>query len=498
MPSPLVRSARLVLLAGAAACVFAAPALAKPKRTESPVAAGAPLPLEVTAAKLRDRAMAGEDISLDFVRELTTRFGPRPAGSANEQAAAAWAADKLRALGFTNVQIQPFPITNWSRGREHAELVTAQGIIQPVVAVSLGEAPPTPAGGLEGEVVVFPDLESLAAVPDGALAGKIAMVDRKMVRMQDGSGYGPVTRIRGAGPLVAAKKGAIAFVLRQAGTDNNRLGHTGTTRYGPDGKVPIPAFAMSIPDADQIDRLIGYGAGPVRLRLESGASYNADTHSQNIIGEIRGREKPDEVILIGAHMDSWDEGTGAIDDGTGDAIIVAAAKLIADLPQHPRRTIRVVFYGSEEVSQPQPPGGAFGGEAYLAAHKGDVAMHVAAGESDFGADRIYSLNLPQGSQTSDFAKMARRALDPIGVLVTDTPATEGGEDVGPTVRAGAPVFELGQDGSRYFDLHHTPNDTFDKIDPAQLHQNVAAWAALLWLIADSDVDFRKLAAAPAH
>jgi hypothetical protein len=486
--SIFARSARLALLAA----VFAAPALAAPPKKVPPPAA-VDQPIEVTAAKLRDRAMAGEDISLDFVSELTTRFGPRPAGSPNEQAAAAWAADKLRALGFDNVQVQPFPLTGWSRGAEHAELTTAQGIVQPMVAVSLGEAPGTGPNGVEGEVAVFPDLESLQAAPDGSLAGKIALVDRRMVRMQDGSGYGPISRIRALGPLVAAQKGASAFMLRQASTDNHRVGHAGTTRYGDNGKVPIPAFSLTIPDADQIERLEALG-GPVHVHLWSGASYVTGTHSQNVIGEIRGREHPEEVVLIGAHMDSWDQGTGATDDGTGDAIIVAAAKLIQELPVRPRRTIRVVFYGSEEVAQPNPPGGAFGGNAYLNAHRNEVGLHVAAGESDFGADRVYALNLPKGAQGSAFADQARRVLDPIGVLITDTPAGEGGTDVGPTIEAGAPVFELNQDGTRYFDLHHTPDDTFDKIDAKQLHQNVAAWAGLLWLIADGDVDFRKLAA----
>jgi carboxypeptidase Q len=487
---------RTVLSAALAFGLLSGPAMAgKPKAAKrtAHTAAVQPLPLEATAAALRDRALSGDNPALDFTRELTTRFGPRPAGSPNEQAAAAWAAERLKAMGFENVQVQDFPVTGWKRGEERAELITAQGIHQPMVAVALGHSPATPPEGLEGEVVVFDSLEALQAAPDGSLAGKIAMVDRKMVRMQDGSGYGPISFIRAMGPSVASKKGAIAFLLRQAGTDNHRLGHTGTTRYV-DGKVQVPAFAVTIPDADQIDRLRALG-GAVRVKLFSSASYVTGTHSQNVIAEIRGREKPDEVVLLGAHMDSWDQGTGAIDDGTGDAIIMAAAKLIKDLPQRPRRTIRIVFYGSEEPSQPNPPGGAFGGNAYLNAHKDTVGLHIAAGESDFGADRIYSLNLPRGAQGSDFAKLAGRVLDPLGVLVTDRPGTEGGTDVGPTVEAGTPVFELNQDGSRYFDLHHTPDDTFDKIDPAQLSQNVAAWAALVWLIADSDVDFRALAAA---
>ena len=484
----------LVLAAAAPAALAATSAAAAQPRKPAPHATvrtaepGASR-LEAAAAGLRDRALK-DNIALEWTRELTTRFGPRPAGSANEQAAAAWAAARLKALGFENVQVQPFPVTGWRRGAEHAEIVTADGVVQPLVAVALGESPPTPADGIEAPVVMFPTLEALAAAPDGSLAGKVAMVDQKMERVRSGAGYGPIARIRATGPGIAAGKGAIAFLLREAGTDYHRMGHTGTTRYVA-GRVAIPAFAVTHPDADQIDRLLALG-GPVRVRLQSGASYVTGTHSQNVIAEIRGRERPDEVVLLGAHLDSWDLGTGAIDDGTGTAIISAAARLIAELPQRPRRTIRVVLFGSEEVAQPDGPGGAFGGHAYLDARRGEVARHVAAGESDFGADRIYALNLPKGAQTSSFAVQAARVLRPIGVAVTDRPAGEGGTDIGPIVEAGAPVFELNQDGTRYFDLHHTADDTFDKIDPAQLNQNVAAWAAMIWLIADSDVEFRTM------
>jgi acetylornithine deacetylase/succinyl-diaminopimelate desuccinylase-like protein len=423
------------------------------------------------AESLRDQALAGASPGYDFLRELTTRFGPRPAGSEREQAAAAWAAARLKAMGFANVQVQSFPVTGWVRGPEHAEITAPTR--QNLAAAALGEAPPTPAGGIEAPIVVFASLEDLAAVPDGSLAGKIVFVNRPMVRMQDGSGYGPISRIRTRGPLVAAKKGAVAFLLRSAGTDNHRLPHTGTTLYE-NGKAPLPAFALSIPDADQLARLAALG--PVRVNLFSGASYRPDTHSQNVIAEIPGREHPEEVVLLGAHMDSWDLGTGAIDDGAGDAIILGAADLIRRLPQAPRRTIRIVFYGSEEVAQPNAPFGAFGGEAYLAAHKADVTKHIAAGESDFGADRVYGL-------------AAARVLIPLGVLVSEG-VPDGGEDVGPTIQAGAPGFDLLQDGTRYFDIHHTADDTFDKVDPVQFNQNVAAWAAVVWLLADTDVDLR--------
>lgn len=481
-------SVRSLVLAGMAAVMIAVPAAAAPRKKAAPPPQ--PLPLEQTAVTLRERALRGESPALDFVRDLTTEFGPRPAGSPNEKAAAEWAAARLKALGFENVAIEAFPVVGWVRGPEHAEIITASGLRQPLGAVALGESPPTPAGGIEAEVVVFPDLEALAAVPDGSLAGKIAMVNRPMVRMQDGSGYGPVTRIRGAGPGVAAKKGAVAFMLRSAGTDNERMGHTGTTRYV-DGKVPMPSFALSIPDADQLARLAA--KGPVRVSLFSGASY-IESQTYNVIGEIRGREKPDEVVLIGGHLDSWDLGTGAIDDGAGMAITMGAAKLIADLPQRPRRTIRVVFFGAEEVAQPTGPG-ATGGNGYAAKRKDQMALHVATGESDFGADNIYSVNLPKGAPGSDFARMLDRLFAPIGILITNEPSGEGGSDVGPSAELGVPVFELNQNGLRYFDLHHTANDTFDKIDPRQLNQNVAAWAVIVWLIAESDVDFRAMAAA---
>jgi carboxypeptidase Q len=234
----------------------------------------------------------------------------------------------------------------------------------------------------------------------------------------------------------------------------------------------------------------------VRVQLFSTASYVRGAHSQNVIADVPGRERPQEVVLLGAHLDSWDQGTGAIDDGTGTAIIVAAAKLIHDLPQPPRRTVRVVLYGSEEVAQPDGPGGAFGGHAYAAAHKAELVNHVLAGESDLGTDRIYEVALPKSVLGGQFAQTLLRVLTPIGVLLGPRPPEDAGTDIGPSVEAGVPAFLLNQDAMRYFDIHHTPDDTLDKVDRAQLAQNVAAWAALIWLAADSTVDFR--AAPPAH
>jgi len=441
---------------------------------------------EAQAIVIRDQAMAS-NIAMDYVTQVTTRFGARPAGSRAEQQAAAWAADYMRAHGFQNVRIEEFPLVGWERGENSGDILGDRP--QRLVVAALGHSPATPRGGVEGEVVRFTSLEELQAAPEAAVRGKIAYVDfGQMHPMQDGSGYGPQTRVRGAGPGVAAAKGAAAFVMRSVGSDEDRMPHTGTTRYV-DGKPTIPAFALAAPDADQVSRLVALGQ-PVRMRVTSTARTYRTT-SQNVIGDLPGATRPDEIIVLGSHMDSWDLGTGAIDDGAGGAITVAAAKAIADSGRRPARTLRVIFYGSEEVAQPTAQTGN-GGGVYARGQGAALDKHIIAGESDFGADRVYALRLPAGAQGSDFQKAATRVLYPIGVLASDRVETEGGVDVGPMGPLGVPFFGLAQDGTRYFDLHHTANDTLDKIDPAQLNQNVAAWAGLLWLIADSDVDFRAM------
>lgn len=443
---------------------------------------------EAIAGELRDKAMRGESVAWDFVSELTTRIGPRPAGSPAERAAAEWSAKKLKDLGFENVRIQPFPMTAWVRGTERVEITAP--FPQPVVASALGGSPPTPPGGVEGEVVLFPTFDDLKAAAPGSLAGKIAVVTRPMPRTQDGSGYGATNAARRDGPSEAARRGAIGYAMRSLATGGDRFAHAGGARY--DGaRVVIPSFALSEPDAEQLERLAKLGE-KTRLRLSSTASYVPNAISQNVIADIRGSERPNEVLLLAAHLDSWDLGTGAVDDAAGAAIITAAAKLIAQAPRKPKRTVRVVLYGSEEVSQPGRV--ALGAETYPREHRSEIATHMLAGESDFGADRVYSVSLPAGALTSPFGVTLTRVLAPIAVVPSTVPPGRGGADVGPLADLGVPIFVLNQDGTTYFDLHHTPNDTLDKIDPAALSQNVAAWTALIWLAADSDVDFRALGA----
>jgi Zn-dependent M28 family amino/carboxypeptidase len=305
---------------------------------------------------------------------------------------------------------------------------------------------------------------------------------------QDGSGYGASSPSRRDGPNEAAHRGAIGFVIRSLATGGDRFAHAGAARY--DGtRFSIPSFAVSEPDADQFLRLTQIGE-KVRLRLTSTASYDPGATSQNVVADIRGSERGGEVIVLGAHLDSWDQGTGAIDDAVGLAIITGAARLVGEAPRKPKRTVRVVFYGSEEVSQPGPI--PLGGESYARAHKAEIAAHAFAGESDFGADRVYSVSLPAGAFATPFGATLMRVLAPIAVVPSTQPPGDGGADTAPLAQLGVPIFLLNQDGMKYFDVHHTPNDTLDKIDRQALSQNVAAWASLVWLAADSDVDFRTL------
>jgi carboxypeptidase Q len=435
-----------------------------------------------TAAALRDRALAG-NVAYEIVEGLT-RMGPRLAGTAAEHRAAAWGADRLRGLGFENVRIEEFPLVVWTRGEERGEIVAPYP--QPLVVTMLGGSPATPAGGVEAEAVLFETWQDLLDAPAGSLAGRIAVLLQETARTQTGSGYGSVSPMRFNGAVEAASRGAVAFLIRSLGTHDHRFAHTGATRMG----AGIPSFAMSPPDAEQLVRVAR--SGPVRLRLVGTPPSPVQGHSQNVIGEVVGRERPEEVIVIGGHVDSWDQGTGAVDDAAGIGITTAAALLIAQLPTRPRRTIRVVWWGAEEVSQPEPVGGLAGARFYAESQErlGQIGNHVIASESDFGAGPIYSFSLPASAAGSDLAREATRVLAPLAIHFDPTPARGGGPDVIPLVQRGVPAFRLNQDGTDYFEIHHTPDDVIERIDPASLDQNVAAWAALLWLIADSGVDFR--------
>lgn len=429
------------------------------------------------------RAALTDDWSYKFLESLTSEIGPRLGGTEAEWRAADWAVARLKAVGMT-VHTESFPMTAWLRGVETAAIVKPAP--QRLVLTALGGSVATPADGIEAEVVVFRTYGDLLAAPPGSLNGKIAVVTERMVRTVDGMGYGLANPIRRQGASEAARRGAIAYLHRSLGTDNHRLAHAGALNYV-DGVPKIPAAALAGPDADQLERLSARGPVTVHVTLTPTTDENA--HSITVVGEIKGREKPDEVVLIGAHLDSWDLGTGAIDDGAGDAIVSGVGRLIAALPQHPRRTVRIVLFGAEEMD--------FSDKAYETAHAGEVSKIVMAGETDFGARRIYEMRLPAGAVNSPFGKMIAGLLPPLGVLLVPEAPRHGGSDIQDIGADGVPVVALSQNGLDYFDIHHTADDTFDKVDPAELAQNVSVWAALTYLVAETDVDFRALANASA-
>jgi Zn-dependent M28 family amino/carboxypeptidase len=429
------------------------------------------------AQTVRDRALA-DSTAWDVIESLTTEIGARPVGSPAMTRARDWAVETFKRLGFANVKVESFETGAWSRGAESASVVSPYP--QPLHILGLGGSSPTPAGGLEAEIVLFPTYADMLAQAPGSLKGKIAVVTQKMTRTQDGSGYGAVNAQRTSGPAEAAKRGAVAYLVRSLSTDDTRLPHTGAAT--PAG---IPAAALSTVDAELLDHMVARGK-PVKVRLDMASSFNPKALAWNISGEIVGREKPDEVIIVGGHLDSWDPGTGAVDDGTGVAIMTGAAKVLAGMPQKPRRTVRVVMFGSEEQ------GGS--GQAYAAAHKDEIGKIVLVGESDEGVGQIWSADLPKGSAARPEMKAFANAVAPLKVIVTAKPSEFGGSDVAPMVFQGAPVADMHQDASRYFDLHHSADDTLDKVDPKDLAQNVAVWAAFIHTIANSDIDFRKVAA----
>ncbi|HKP34645.1 MAG TPA: M28 family peptidase, partial [Sphingomicrobium sp.] len=393
---------------------------------------------------------------------LTTEVGQRLAGTAAEARARDWAVAKLKALGFSNVRVEPFDMPIWTRGAEAAEILAP--FPQKLVVAALGNSGSTGPEGITGQVVGFDTLADLEAAPDDSVRGKIVFVSHAMPRTQDGSGYGYFGGPRRQGPSIASRKGAIGIVIRSIGTDYHRNPHTGVQRFD-EGVRPIPAGALPLPDAEQLQRILKRGK-PVTMRLTL-VSQTGRGQSGNVIAEVPGRDPRLPPILVGGHLDSWDQGTGAIDDAAGVAIATAAAKRIMDAGR-PLRTIRIVWFGAEEP-------GLFGGLAYQARHK---EPHYALAESDFGTGRIWQVNSKLGKDREAEARALQAALAPLGIVPGALDEADG-SDIGPMIAAGSPAVGLSQDGTYYFDIHHTPDDTLDKVDPAQLRQNVGAWTAML-------------------
>jgi hypothetical protein len=414
------------------------------------------------------------------VESLTDAAGPRLAGSEGDRLAVAWGVRYLTELGFANVHAEPVTVRAWVRGEERVEMLAP--VPQRLVAAALGGSVGTPEGGIDAEVVRVASLDALAAAPAEQVNGRIVFVDQRMERAHDGSGYGTAVVVRITAASAAAARGAVAVLIRSVGTDSTRFAHTGMMRYA-EGAPQIPAAALANPDADMLARTLATGQ-TVRVHLALGCHDGGEAQSANVIGEVVGDTHPEEIVLLGAHLDSWDLGRGAIDDGAGVGIVVEAARQILTSETRPHRTVRVVLFANEE-------NGSAGAMGYAAAHEAELARHVLAMEADFGDGRAYAMRSPGRGEAWD---RIARLLAPLEVA-WDEGEPHGGADVGPMhERGGVPLADIAQDGTRYFDIHHTANDVMTEIDRASLDH---AMRAVLTVAYAASLDVDGLARSPA-
>jgi carboxypeptidase Q len=406
-----------------------------------------------------------DDWAYDTLGELCDRIGQRLAGSPRMAAAIDWAVATLARAGFDSVWTEAVTITRWVRGEEEGQVVAP--VAFPLRLTALGTSVGTPAAGLEAEVLAVRDFAELDERA-GEAVRRIVLFDEPW------EGYGKSVRYRWRGASAAARHGAVACLIRSVTGNSLATPHTGVMSYV-DSLPRIPAAAITIEDAGRLHRLCDRGLRP-RVQLRLGAHAAGEVTSANVVADLRGRERPQEIVLLGAHLDSWDLGTGAHDDGAGCAIVMGAARLLHELGLRPRRTVRVVLFESEEF-------GGQGGEAYHEAHAGEIARHVAALESDSGAFAPDGFSVRGDSLA---VLRVRELAAPLAHLGAAAVVSGGaGVDVGPIVRAGVPgIGHRTDSGGRYMDYHHSPADTFDKIDPAELARNVAVVAALAFALAE--------------
>jgi len=404
---------------------------------------------------------------------LTDTIGARLAGSEAERRAVAWARAEFEKDGIA-VRLEPVMVPVWIRGEESAVMVDP--FQQPLSMLGLGGSIGTPPEGITAPVVVVTSKEDLLALGEQRVRGKIVLWDHPFVRTGDEmADYGKAVVHRGSGASDAARLGAVASLIRSVGTASLRTPHTGAMRYAADAPK-IPAAALSIEDAMLLHRLARAGHEPV-VRLTMSARTEPDREGANVVAEIRGRERPEEIVLVGAHLDSWDVGTGAIDDGAGCVMVLETMRLIASGPP-PRRTVRAVLYANEE-------NGLRGGRGYKAAHRDAMDRHVAAIETDSGASRAVGINVKAGEGAVEaLRRMMTPALAPLGATVFKPGG--GGADIGVLGRSGVPIMGLLLDTTRYFDWHHTHADTLDKVDPEELQHATAVLAAAVWILADAE------------
>jgi hypothetical protein len=405
-----------------------------------------------------------QGVAYSRLQELTDGIGPRLSGSPAAAAAVQWAQRKFQEDGLS-VRLEPVKVPRWVRGEEHGEILAAPGIAQhPLAITALGGSEGTPSAGVQGEVVEVKSLQELGP----QVKGKIVFFNHPMSVAKD---YGKYGELRVRGPAAAGKAGALGVVLRSLATASFSSPHTGVTIYD-EGGPRIPAAAISVEDAELLHRLLAKGLSP-KVRFTLGCRTLPDVDSFNVVAEVRGREKPQEVVLLGAHLDSWDLAQGANDDGAGVAMVMDAGRLIHSLQTPPRRTVRVVLFMNEE-------NGGRGGKAYAAAHGSEV--HVAALESDSGAARPTAVTLHAGAGAASIFTPWVEPLRSLELAAVDGDA--GGADISPLGQFGVPFVSVSVDPTHYFDIHHSAADTLDKIDPEALAKDTAAIAVVAYGLAE--------------
>jgi carboxypeptidase Q len=415
------------------------------------------------AARLVGEALSGR-FAWERLALISDTFGNRLSGSQSLEDTIQWAAQEMKKDGLENVHTEPVKVPHWVRGQESAEITAPRR--QPLVMLGLGNSVGTPPEGIEAEIVIVHSFEELDAARD-RIKGRIVLFNVPFTT------YGETVIFRGSGPSRAATLGAVAALVRSVGPVGLRLPHTGALRYA-DGVPQIPAAAITSEDADRLQRMLDRGT-PVKVRLKMEAKFLPDADSFNVVGEIRGRELPDEVVVVGGHIDSWDVGTGSTDDGGGCVVTWEALRLMKKLNLRPRRTVRVVLWTNEE-------NGTRGGMAYRDRHRAQLANHVLMLESDSG---VFS---PTGFGFTGSAAARAKVVAIAGLLrgiQADKIAGPGeGADIGPSVEAaGIPAMSLEVDGN-YFLIHHTQADTVDKIDPMDMARASAAVSVIAYVVAE--------------
>ena len=422
-------------------------------------------------------AALADDYAYRQLAHLTENIGPRPTGSLQAKAAVDYVAAELRQLGL-DVHLEEVKVPHWVRGAETAELVDYAGQVagtsQKIVLTALGGSASTPADGITAEVVVVNNFDELKALGHDKVAGKIVLFNELFDKQKAAAGmafvaYGEAVRYRGAGPKAAADLGAVAALVRSVGNADFRLPHTGFS-------VPagIPAGAVTAEDADLIAHLSAQGK--VRMHLTLTPQKLPDATSYNVIADLKGSEHPEQIVVVSGHLDSWDLGTGAIDDGAGVVVAMEAAEILQKLHLHPKRTLRVIAWMDEET-------GGSGSQAYTKDHSAEFPNHVAAIESDSGAAHPLGFETRMSTHAAELLRPVTAILQSFGANAVQASSYPPGADISAMSEAGVPALGLQQDGRTYFNYHHTAADTLDKIVPAELRENAAAMAVMGYALA---------------